>query len=69
MNKLDEMRQNFKDEANQSRKDLRISEQMRRDRSAKITAMIAAVAATISAMAAAMIAWFAGRATELSLEK
>jgi hypothetical protein len=59
MNKLDEMRQNFKDEADQSCKDRRISEQIRRDRSAKIIAIIAAIAAVVVAITAIIGIWFA----------
>ncbi|MGD0027259.1 MAG: hypothetical protein ABSC37_22000 [Xanthobacteraceae bacterium] len=57
MFKLDEMRRSFEKEADQSRKDEIISEQMRMDRRAKIIAMIAATAATIAAIAAIWSAW------------
>ena len=51
MSKLDEMRQNFKDEADQSRKD-------RLDRSTKIIAIIAAAGVVISAIIEIISKWF-----------
>lgn len=57
MNKLDEMRQTFKDEADQSRKDSRISAQMRKDRSAKIIAMIASIGIIISTIVITILKW------------
>lgn len=57
MSKLDDYKRNFEKEEDLRKESLRISEQIRRDRSAKITAIIAATAATIAAIGAIWLAW------------
>jgi hypothetical protein len=59
MSKLDEMQHHFEKEADRSREDKTISEQMRIARSAKSAAQVAAIAVVISAMAAIISIWFA----------
>jgi hypothetical protein len=59
MKKLNEMQRHFEKEADRSREDKTISEQMRIARSANKTAMIAAISAAISAIAAIISIWFA----------
>jgi hypothetical protein len=59
MSKLEEIQHHFEKEADRSREDKTISEQMRIARSAKNAAQVAAIAAVISAIAAITSIWFA----------